>query len=93
VLFTASGLNALLGLVLGRWVNRRWYLYTAVVGAFQFQHGVQGWCPPLAVIRRLKVRTRHEIETERAALKAIRGDYRQVGPGSDSSIALEAARR
>lgn len=54
--------------------GRRWLLLPLVVGSFLLQHAVQGWCPPLAVIRRLGVRTRREIEAERWALKSIRGD-------------------
>jgi hypothetical protein len=34
----------------------------------------QGWCPPLTVFRRLGVRTRREIDLERYAIKALRGD-------------------
>ena len=91
VLFTASGLNALLGLVLGRWVDPRWYVYVAAVAAFQTQHGIQGWCPPLAVIRRFQVRTRTEIETERTTLRAVRGDFDGIGRGSSVPGALAAA--
>jgi hypothetical protein len=35
----------------------------------------QGRCPPLSVLRRRGVRTRREIEAERCALKALRGDF------------------
>jgi hypothetical protein len=44
------------------------------VGGFLLQHGLQGWCPPLTLFRRLGVRTRREIDLERYALKAVRGD-------------------
>jgi hypothetical protein len=44
------------------------------VGAFLLQHGLQGWCPPLSLFRRFGVRTRREIDLERYALKAVRGD-------------------
>jgi hypothetical protein len=39
------------------------------------QHALQGWCPPLSAIRRLGVRSAAEIEEERTALRAIRGDF------------------
>jgi hypothetical protein len=90
VLFTATGINVLLGLLLGWRVHPRWYGWVAGVAAFQFQHGVQGWCPPLAVIRRLGVRTRREIDEERTALKALRGDFRDL---NDGDAALHAVRR
>ncbi|KGM14120.1 hypothetical protein N869_04010, partial [Cellulomonas bogoriensis 69B4 = DSM 16987] len=65
----------LLGVSLGATRSRRWLALAAVVPAFLLQHAVQGWCPPLALLRRLGVRTRREIEAERTALKALRGDF------------------
>lgn len=62
---------ALTGLALGVTVNRRWLALPAVVMAFLFQHGVQGWCPPLPVLRRLGFRTRGEIDREKYELKAF----------------------
>jgi hypothetical protein len=65
----------LLGLALGSTVSRRWYLLSAGVASFLLQHAIQGWCPPVPIFRGLGVRTAHEIEQERHALKALRGDY------------------
>lgn len=62
---------ALTGLALGLTVNRKWLALPAVVMGFLFQHGVQGWCPPLPVLRRLGVRTRGEIDREKYELKAL----------------------
>jgi hypothetical protein len=45
------------------------YFFGAQLG-FLLLHGVVGWCPPAAVLRRLGFRTQREIEVERAALKA-----------------------
>ncbi|MCA9457611.1 MAG: hypothetical protein KC587_13175, partial [Nitrospira sp.] len=42
------------------------------------QHAIQGWCPPVPLFRRMGIRTTHEIQQERHALKALRGDYRDV---------------
>jgi hypothetical protein len=81
------------GTVLAATVDRRFLLVPAIVTAFLFQHAVQGWCPPLPVLRRLGFRTAREIETERMALKAIRGDFSRVGESGDkASAALQAAR-
>ena len=66
---------SLLGLTLGRLVNRNWFLLPAAVAAFLLQHAVQGWCPPVGVFRRLGVRTQREIDEERYALKVMRGDF------------------
>ena len=61
---------ALSGLVLGVTVNKKWLLVPGVVLSFLLQHGLQGWCPPLPLLRRLGVRTRGEIDREKYALKA-----------------------
>ena len=59
----------LLGLTLGLTRNRRWLLIPFVVQAFFLQHAIQGWCPPIPVLRSLGVRTVQEIERERCALQ------------------------
>ena len=56
--------------------NRRYAFVPLVVGGFLLQHAIQGWCPPLPVLRRLGFRTQTEIEEERFALKSLRGDFR-----------------
>jgi hypothetical protein len=66
---------AFVGVVLGVAADKRWLAVPALVTAFLFQHAVQGWCPPLPVLRRLGFRTVREIDTERFALKALRGDF------------------
>ena len=78
---------ALAGLGLGTFVDRRFYLLPAAVAGFLLQHAVQGWCPPVPVFRRLGFRTASEIDEERYALKALRGDFRDVssGDGHDPS--------
>jgi hypothetical protein len=65
----------LLGLTLGITVDRKWLIIPFVVQSFFLQHALQGWCPPLPVLRRLGVRTADEINVERYALKALRGDF------------------
>lgn len=62
---------ALTGLVLGVTVNRKWLLLPGIVLPFLLQHGLQGWCPPLPVLRRLGVRTRGEIDREKYALAKV----------------------
>lgn len=70
--------------------DRRWGLLTMAVGAFLFQHAIQGWCPPLPVLRRIGFRTSREIHEERLALRLLRGDFQQ--PTSDPKEALLLAR-
>jgi hypothetical protein len=55
--------------------TRSWgFAAPAVVAAFLLQHGLQGWCPPLPVLRRLGFRTQREIDAERTAVRLLRGD-------------------
>lgn len=68
----------LIGLALGTFLNRKWYFLPAFVGAFCLQHALQGWCPPIEAFRRLGVRTSKEIDEERVALKALRGDFQPL---------------
>lgn len=84
----------LVGVTLGATVDKRFFFFPAVVAGFLLKHAVQGWCPPLPVFRRMGVRTQSEIDAERNALKALRGDYRGVNSGGDNvRQALEAAER
>jgi hypothetical protein len=85
------------GTVLGATGSKRWLAIPALVGAFLFQHAVQGWCPPIPILRRLGFRTAREIAEERVALKALRGDFGPIGPGkgerdTKADHALQAAR-
>jgi hypothetical protein len=66
---------ALLGLGLGAWASRRFFVLPGVVAGFLLQHAVQGWCPPVPIFRRLGFRTAREIASERYALKVLRGDF------------------
>ena len=65
----------MVGVALGYAVNRRFLLLPAAVLSFFGQHALQGWCPPLPIFRRRGVRTMREIERERYAIKALRGDF------------------
>jgi hypothetical protein len=49
-----------------------------VVGGFLLKHAVSGWCPPVPLLRRLGVRTRSELDREKFALKALRGDFKNL---------------
>jgi hypothetical protein len=72
-----------LGVALGLTVDRRFLLLPAAVLGFFAQHALQGWCPPIPIFRRRGVRTAREIERERYAVKALRGDFDEVpAPGA-----------
>jgi hypothetical protein len=88
---------ALAGMLLGIFVDKRFLALPVAVTAFLLQHALQGWCPPVPFFRKRGVRTAREIDEERFALKALRGDFGPIGPGphereSPASHALQAAR-
>lgn len=70
-LATGSSCLSLLGLLMGLSGRPRWFALPAAVQGFYLQHTLQGWCPPLPVLRRLGFRTPNEIEQERCELNAI----------------------
>jgi len=87
---TNASTIALTGLVLGVTVNKKWLVLPGIVLPFLFQHAVQGWCPPLPILRRLGIRTREEIDREKYALKALRGDF-ENGTIRSATAAFAAA--
>lgn len=86
---TGAASFTLLGLFLGKTLRRRGYLLSAGVAGFLLQHAIQGWCPPLSILRRLGVRTADEINRERFALKALRGDFSSVN--ADEPVSAETS--
>jgi hypothetical protein len=87
---TNAAILALVGVGLAALFDTRWFLLLPlVVLGFLLQHAIQGWCPPVVLFRRLGVRTQQEIDAERYALKALRGDFRRVE--GDAGRALDAA--
>lgn len=83
VLQLNAGSIALTGVLLAAISSKKWLFLPGVVTAFLIQHAVQGWCPPVPVFRSMGVRTKSEIERERMALKAIRGDFKDAAVEKD----------
>ena len=98
VLQTNAATLSLVGLaaVLRRPTRRR-AVVAGIVPAFLLQHALQGWCPPIELFRFLGRRSRNEIDAERTALKALRGDFadlpREGAPAVLAAAAMEAAGR
>lgn len=94
---TNAAALAFTGVVMAATVDRRWLALPAIVTGFLFQHALQGWCPPLPVLRRMGFRTSAEINEERYALKALRGDFESIitrdGMYGDPQAAFRAARQ
>ena len=79
---------SLIGLVLGMTVDRRFLLLPTAVAAFLLQHALQGWCPPLPLLRRLGVRTAREIQDEILALRILRGDFLERVEAPERALAF-----
>jgi hypothetical protein len=95
---TNASTLTLAGVVLTALGYRKALWLSGTVAGFLLLHGVSGWCPPLPVLRRLGVRTRGEIDSEKFALKYLRGDFEPVAQaareGRFSVVLLsEAVRR
>lgn len=55
--------------------NKYWNIMSLTVAAFLLQHALQGWCPPLPIIRKMGIRTAEEVNHEKIALKMMRKDF------------------
>lgn len=56
------------GGILALTVDRRFAWLSGIVAGFLLQHAIQGWCPPVPILRRMGFRTVREIDGERQEL-------------------------
>lgn len=84
---------SIIGISLAVFVNIYWLILPSTVLLFFVQHAIQGWCPPIPVFRYFKVRTRPEIDREKYALKAIRGDFSKIEFNNNAFAAFEATQK
>ena len=89
---TNFAIFSMIGLALGNKVDKRWFALALGVPAFMVQHALQGWCPPLALLRQLGLRTSREINEERFALKCLRGDFQDLGQRPDAAALAQAVK-
>lgn len=75
---TNASILILTGVLFGLAGRRKWLLLSGTAAGFLLQHAISGWCPPMIGLRKLGVRTRSEIDREIYALKAARGDFKNV---------------
>jgi hypothetical protein len=80
VLETNASTLVVIGVLLGTFVNPWFYLVPLLVGSFLLQHAIQGWCPPIRLLRRIGLRTHAEIASEYYALRSLRGDFIRLYP-------------
>jgi hypothetical protein len=87
--------------LLGLWLARRdgggWRVLGGVAAGLMLQHGLTGFGPLAELVRAVGgIRTRKEIDLEKFALKALRGDFERIprndgGPLARANAALVAA--
>lgn len=73
---------SLIGIIFGLKRSKKWFILPAIASTFLLQYAVQGWCPPVSILRRFGFRTRQEIDLEKYALKALRGDFDTISQGN-----------
>jgi hypothetical protein len=81
---TNAAALAFTGLVFGITRNQKWLIVPSIVLPFLSQHAIQGWCPPVPVFRRLGVVLAMRINRAKYALKALRGDFKEIDSMSPS---------
>lgn len=74
VIETEAAVMGLVGLALGAW-RREMLVLPALVAANMLVHAGSGQYPLMPLLRRLGFRSAREIQRERHAHKALRGDY------------------
>lgn len=88
----AAGLS-LTGVFLGITKGRRWLVLPAGVLASLLQHSLTRKSLPVQLLRAAGVRTRREIESEKYALRILRGDFDKLTTVSEETHrAIEALR-
>lgn len=85
-----AGAVALAGLALTALADRRFIAVPAMVAGFLMQHAIQGWCPPVPILRRLGFRTPAEICEERCGLRTLQGDDRAISEPAPAQWRIEA---
>lgn len=66
------------GVILGLTVNKKWLALPLAASVVLLNAIAKNWTMPLPILRKLGFRTRVEIEKEKYALKAIRGDFKYL---------------
>jgi hypothetical protein len=73
-----SALWAVIGISMGLTRNKVWLLLAFGAGALLARQALQGKSAAVPLLRRLGFRTRAEIDKEKYALKALRGDFKYL---------------
>jgi hypothetical protein len=73
--------------------NKRFLIVPGAVAVTLMQHAIQGWCPPVPLLRRLGIRTQMEIQTERHSLKALKEAFTDLEERLETAAEKAAAEK
>jgi len=68
----------MIGVILGLKRSKKWFILPIIASTFLLQYAIHGWCPPISLLRKFGFRTSQEINLEKYALKALRGDFDEI---------------
>ncbi|MFT3786375.1 MAG: hypothetical protein QM770_09430 [Tepidisphaeraceae bacterium] len=89
---THAGIVSLVGLLLGSNVHPRFRWLTIAAAALLLENAFVGKAPTRKLFERMGLRSTRDIEIERQALKALRGDFNHIpDPQDDVPRAVRAA--
>ena len=78
ILQTEGAALTIAGVILEITVNKKWLALPLAASLISLAGIAKGWSRPLPLLRKLGFRTRAEIDKEKYALKAIRGDFKYL---------------
>src|SRR3954468_7768591 len=78
ILLAEGAVATIAGVVLGLTVNKKWFALPLAASAVLLAGIAKGWNRPVPLLRKLGYRTRQEIDKEKYALKALRGDFKYL---------------
>ncbi|MES2559370.1 MAG: hypothetical protein V4590_06495 [Bacteroidota bacterium] len=76
---------ALAGVLFGTYKKNRWSVLSIAVTAFVAQQLISKWYPTRSLLKKLGLQTHREIEHEKYALKALRGDFKSIQNNVDKA--------
>src|SRR5262245_18131785 len=79
VISGGSAVMIFAGLLLVAVLDTAWLVVPAIVTALLLMQAFLGWSPMVPMLRRMGFRRSCEVNHERYALKALRGDFQRVG--------------
>jgi esterase/lipase len=65
--------------------KKKWSVLSIVTATFLAQHLLSKSCPSFSFFKRFGLQTRQEIEHEKYALKALRGDFKNIQNNVDKA--------